>query len=253
MRSLKPVVMTVAILASTLPAVAQDEDPGLISKVFRITVDPGDALHFETAFREHLKLGVKNNEPWAWYTWQMVNGPDLGQYVVRSHGHRWRDFDEREQHNRLDRADFMATVAPHITSISSTLETVEPALSNWPADRGRPALVEMTRFKLEFAAVQDFVAAVEKLHEAVIEKDPSRHYVWFSTINGSTGPTMTLAIPHDDWADFEPEEQPLWELVSQVYGEAEAQAIRQAIGRAVRSSISYVLQLREDLSFEPAQ
>jgi hypothetical protein len=253
MRIFKLLVIVIALLFTATIVFAQGDDGGRVAKVYRMKVKPGDALHFETAFREHLKLGAQNGEPWAWFTWQIVNGQEFGQYVVRSHGHRWQDFDVRAQHNRLDAANFMATVAPHVHSLSSTIEVVEPAISNWPADRGRPALVAMTRFDLEYTAVQDFVTAVEKIHEAVVEKDPSRHYVWFSTVNGSDGPTMALAIPHENWADFEPNEKPLWELIAEAYGESEAQTLRETIGGAVRGESTYVLQLREDLSYEPPE
>jgi hypothetical protein len=243
--------MVAVVTGVALPAAAQVELPGLMTKSFTIDVEPGEVLQFEAALREHLTAGVANQDPWAWYTWQVIVGQDFGQYIVRSHGHQWQEFDARAELDRLGRADFLATVAGHTKSIASTIEKFEPKISNWPPDLERPALVSATRYELTFGGVRGFVAAVEKLHRAVAEKDPERHYAWLTTVSGSEGPTMILAVPRENWADFEPSQPPLWEIVEQVYGEAEAQEIRDTIGRAVRSTSSSVLRLREDLSYEP--
>jgi hypothetical protein len=251
MRVFNWLAMVAVVTGVVLPAAAQVEPPGLMTKSFTVDVEPGEVLQFEAALREHLTAGVVNDDPWAWYTWQVIVGRDFGQYIVRSHGHHWQEFDARAELDRLDRADFMATVAGHTTSIASTIERFEPTISNWPPDLERPALVSATRYDLTFGGVREFVAAVEKLHRAVAEKAPERHYAWLTTVSGSEGPTMTLAVPRANWADFEPRQPPLWDIVAEVYGEAEAQSIRDTIGGAVRSTSSSVLRLREDLSYEP--
>jgi hypothetical protein len=130
---------------------------------------------------------------------------------------------------------------------------LEPAISNWPVDLERPSLVAVTRYELTFGGARDFVAAVEKVHRAVLDRAPSRHYAWLTTVNGSDGPTMTLAVPHASWSDFEPARPALWQIVEDVYGEAEARSIRDAIERTIRSTSSSVLKLREDLSSVPGR
>lgn len=237
----------------TMPAAAQVGPPGLVAKSFTIKVEPSQVLEFEAALREHLAAGVVNRDPWAWHTWQVINGRDFGQYIVRSHGHHWRDFDARDALDALDRADFLATVAGHTKSIAATIDRLEPTISNWPADLGRPALVEVTRFELTHGGVQEFVAALAKIHSALSEKDPTRHYGWLTTVNGSDGPTMTLAVPHANWADFEPRQPALWTLLEEAYGEAEAQSIRATIEGCIRGTSSSILKLREDLSYEPKE
>lgn len=241
------------VIGVVQPVAAQDDPPGLVAKSYTIDVTPGEVLEFETALREHLAAGVVNHDPWAWYTWQVVVGQDFGQYIIRSNGHQWQEFDARAELDRLARADLMATVARHVSSISSTLDSFEPAISNWPADLERPSLVEVTRYELIHGGTRDFLAAVEKIHRAVLDKDPSRYYGWLTTVTGADGPTMTLAVPHANWAAFEPNQPPLWKIVEEVYGETEARSIRDAIERTINSTSSSVLKLREDLSYEPKE
>jgi hypothetical protein len=247
------VLLVVAVLSTlAVAAVAQEESPGLVSKIYLVIVEPGDTLRFEAAFREHMQLHEKNNDSWSWHTWQIVNGEHFGQFLIRSHGHSWKDFDEHAEARRLDLADFMAHVAPHIKEISSTLEVFEPSISNWSDEDSRPQLVEMIRFSLHYAATEDFLGVIEKVHRAVREKDPSADYAWSTTVNGSDGPTMTLAVPRSGWADYAAggDAASLWQMVEEVHGADEARALRETLGRSIRSQKSSVIQFRADLSYQ---
>jgi hypothetical protein len=171
--------------------------------------------------------------------------------VILTPNHTWADFDEHDEASRMDMADLTAHVLPHVQSISSTLEAIEPSISNWSEESARPRLVEITVFKIRYDRTLEFFDAVEKVHAAAMANDPSRQYAWFSTINGSEGPTMMLAVPHRNWADFAREGPSVWELLGKAYGADEAQEIRAAIGGSIRSEQSFVLRHRDDLSYQP--
>jgi hypothetical protein len=251
MRRAKVLLVLSILWVAAATAVAQEESPGLVSKIHLVIVEPGDTLEFEAAFREHLQLHKANNDPWSWHTWQIVNGEHFGQFLIRSHGHNWKDFDEHAEARRLDLADFMTHVAPHIEKISSTLEVLEPSISNWSDEDSRPELVEMTRFWLHYGASDDFLEVVQKIHRAVRSKDPSADYAWSTTVNGSEGPTMTLAVPLSGWADYaDNDEASVWEILEEVYGVDEGKALRDKLGRSIRSQKSSVIQFRADLSYE---
>ncbi len=244
-------VITVLLAFAVTPLGAQEDHAGLISKSYTVDVKLDSFLQFEDAYRQHLQWHGKNGDGWAWNTWQIVNGPNLGRYLLLSHGHKWADFDTDPDMRRSEWADFLTHIAPHLDNLSSSLQTFEPALSNWPIESPQPQLVEITEFDLAFDGFRDFRAAIAKIRQAVTDKDTDRHYAWFSTLNGSNGPKMTLAVPHSSWADFEPDETPLWSLVSEVYGEEEAEVMRRTISTTVRRQESYIVRYREDLSFRP--
>jgi hypothetical protein len=70
---------------------------------------------FEEALRQHLAFHRTNGDPWAWHTWQIVNGDMLGQYYLRTHGHQWRDFDANAELRRSDWSDFgQCRAAPRV-------------------------------------------------------------------------------------------------------------------------------------------
>ncbi len=252
MRTAHFVLMTICLALLIPPVAAQDAVPGPITKSYQVTVKLDRFLQFEDAYRQHLQWHGKNNDNWAWHTWQVVSGQNLGQYIIRSHGHNWEDFDQEAALRQSEWADILTHVAPNLEIMTSSLETYEPQLSNWPADLARPALVEMTRFEIAFDGVQEFRQAIAKIQRAVLERAPDRHFAWLRTVNGSNGPTMVLAIPRASWADFKPADKPLWSLMEEVYGEAETTAIQKAIGGSIRSQNSFVVTYRADLSYTPA-
>lgn len=251
MRRAKLVLVLIVLSTAALSAIAQEENPGLVSKIHLVIVEPGDALQFENAFREHLKLHSENNDSWSWHTWQIVNGEHFGQYLIRSHGHTWQEFDEHAQTRQLDLADFMANVGPHIERISSALEVFEPTLSNWSAEESSPQLVEMTRFWLHYDGHREFLQVLAKIHRAMLAKDPDTDFAWSTTINGSEGPTMTLAVPHSGWADLASTgNRSVWQIIEEEYGQQEAESLRATVGRTIRTQKSSIIQLRSDLSYQ---
>jgi hypothetical protein len=230
---------------------AADDEPGLVAKSNLIIVKPEKFMDFEAAYQEHLEWHSENNDPWPFHAWQIVNGKNLGQYIIRTHGHQWKDFDAAPELRRADAVDFMTKVAPHIHKMSSVLLEFDPNISNWPADAGRPSLVELTEYELSYQGYRDFRHAVAKIRDALMKTRPDIHFAWSTVVNGSSGPTMILAIPHASWADFEPEEVPFWAHVEEVLGEHETRALQERIGASIRNEHSYVVKLREDLSYEP--
>ena len=253
MSRIAPAIAALALLTGlAAPAVAEGPQPGPLAKSILLVVKTDRFPQFEEALRQHLSFHRANNDPWAWHTWQIVNGDNLGQYILRTHGHQWQDFDANADLRRSDWADFLANVAPHLQSMSSTIATVEPSLSRWPAELARPELVSITRFELTYQGFRDFRAAVEKVHAAVSAGDPDRHYAWTRTVNGANGPEMALLVPLAGWADLEPRLPPLSTVIEQLYGAEAATALEQTIGSTVRSISSSVVAYRGDLSYQPA-
>lgn len=253
MRVLRAAMIIVATLSAfaTL-GVAQERPPGLLAKSILLEVRPDRFPQFEEALRQHLAFHRANQDGWSWHTWQIVNGEQLGDYYLRTHGHRWEDFDADTELRRSDWADFLANVAPNLVSMASSISSLEPGLSNWPATVTRPPLVSVTRFELSSQGFREFREALETIHSAMSDKAADRFYAWTSTVNGSTGPEMTLLVPLASWADLEPHQPPLWSLIESVYGAEQANALRATIGSTVRAVHSSVVAYREDLSYEPS-
>jgi hypothetical protein len=250
MSRIAPAIAALALLTGlAAPAAADEPQPGPLAKSILLVVKPDRFPQFEEALRQHLGFHRTNDDPWAWHTWQIVNGDNLGQYYLRTHGHQWLDFDANAELRRTDWADFLANVAPHLQSMSSTITTLEPGLSRWPPDLARPELVSSPLFDRQGSRFEQ----PSRRSTPRCRKRPDRHYAWTTTVNGATGPEMTLLVPLAAWAELEARQPPLWSLVEQLYGSDAAAALERTIGSTVRSISNSVVVYREDLSYQPAQ
>ena len=77
------VTVSILILAFAASAGAQ---PGPIGQNFLVKAKPGQELPWEAADKEHLEWHSDMTDSWGWVTYQMMSGPRVGEYFVRTGG-----------------------------------------------------------------------------------------------------------------------------------------------------------------------
>ena len=84
------IAVTVFAVAAPLMAQEEEEPPMSVAMNYLITVNPGQGLEFEAAYRGHMEWHAIKNDTWYWGTWQIVSGARLGQYIVHTGNHPFR-------------------------------------------------------------------------------------------------------------------------------------------------------------------
>ncbi|MCK5377411.1 MAG: hypothetical protein KAJ97_10030, partial [Acidobacteria bacterium] len=170
MRKIQLILIALMVLAVAAPLMAQEEGkpPMTVAKNHFIDVSPGQALAFEEAYKGHIQWHANMNDTWYWHTWQVVNGENFGQYIIRTGGHQWSDWDEHAEFSKEDGAHFWKNVAGFVQDISSVMVVSNMEISNWTEDYGMPTMVEVTVFHIKGEYSRAFYSAVEKLHEAIV-------------------------------------------------------------------------------------
>ena len=233
-------------------AVIAEEKPGTVAKSYFVKIKPGMEQKYEEAFKHHLNLHREVKDTWAWHTWVIVNGEDLGVYITRTPGHHWEDFDARAEFEKKDAADFQAGAGQYVQSMSSIFVEYMPEISRWPEGGTVPALASVHRFHLKYGRYKKFLYVIKKIHEAIEKENWSLRYAWLALVNGGDHPTFTLVIPHEKWADMKGPEKPLWEMMEQVYGRQEAERLQKSLGKTIHRETSLIARFRPDLSYQPA-
>ena len=244
------VVLSLLLLA--LPVLAQEE-PGTLARAFFLTIKPGMTQQFEEAYKQHIAWHRQQNDTWEWHTWQYETGAQLGQYVVRTPGHHWEDFDAHAEFSAADTADFFAGAGQYVSSASSTFSRVLPKVSRWPEGDAIPAFVEVLTFRLRYGSAREFNYAIKKINEAINKSDWPIHYGWETTVSGGELGTYILVIPHKNWADFKEPDKSFPAMLEEVYGRVEAGKVLKALTKSVLSESSQILRFRPDLSYIPGQ
>ena len=244
--------VVVSVLLLALPAMAQDE-PGTLARAFFLTIKPGMTQQFEEAYKQHIAWHRQQNDTWEWHTWQYETGERLGQYLVRTPGHHWEDFDAQAEFSAADTADFSAGAGQYVSSTSSTFSRLLPKVSRWPEGDAMPAFVEVLTFRLRYGASREFNYAIKKINEAINKSDWPVHYAWLTTVSGGQLGTYILVLPHKNWADFKDPEKSFPAMLEEVYGRVEAGKVLKALTKSVLSESSQIARFRPDLSYIPGQ
>ena len=239
-------VVGLMICGVTAPAITQ-ADTDNIARVFFMDPKPGMAGQFEDAFKIHIEWRKQHEDPWTWNSYQVVNGDNFGQYLVRSGNHSWSDLDAADAWTARvgANAHFAATVSPYLGSFRSIITEDQPALSRRPASLSAITLFSITQFDLRRPAA--FFETIAKFKAAADQINWPGRYAWQAGVNGGTTDAV-LVIFAENWAGLAAPETTVPEVMVEVYGEEEASALGQQFDFAVRSQFSYTMRVRPDLS-----
>jgi hypothetical protein len=244
MRTVKLFLATLVAGLFALPALAQAQSNK--AQVYHVEAKPG----FEEAVERHAEWRAEQGDPWEWDVYEVVQGKHYGDYVIRSGGHDWSDWDSyNEGFGQRGGERFEANVGEYVENMKAYVEAVDTTLVRWP-DEMDARLVSVETYYLEPGHAQDWWEVAEAFHEAITQEDAAGYrYALSRPAAGSSG-WARVVTPHANWADFAPPERQGDELMSAVHGEEETEEMFERFGNSFHSSSSMVLRHRPDLSVD---
>lgn len=241
-------VSLIASVSAPVPHAAAQE----LARIYHVTPENGAA--FEAALAKHVRDRIDHDDPWSWDVLQEVVGEDLGDFFYRSGGHSWADFDAYDQGFGADAGlHYEIDVAPLVEETSMWITQEDTAHLRLPADQEWPDIdyIELITYHLQPGKERQFSQVIGTIHDAIEEADWPVRYAWAHPVLGQGGPRMTLAVFHEDWADFQEPATPFMEMLREQLGDDEAQEVMQQLGDSYRYVESAVLRWRKDLSVPP--
>src|ERR1700689_1469285 len=82
------VIRVLAFVALALPGAAHaaaDE----VAELFFNTVKPGMGYLYELGRKNHMAFHAKQHDSMTWFTWEVVTGDGVGNYIIGTFGHPW--------------------------------------------------------------------------------------------------------------------------------------------------------------------
>ena len=251
MRKVGSVFAVLALVAMVWPVMAEEEE-GPLARVYFVKPKAGMGKHFEEAFGKHSDWHRKQNDDWAWHTWQMETGNRLDYYVVASIGHHWKDFDGRSEMDKADLENYFETVGPYVDTVEGIIAAHHPEISMPLTEEGITPLHGLLSFHLNMGERNDFFQTISKVHEAIKKTDWPTNYLWYELVSGDEHPTFYLIFPKENWAGFTPPEMNFEEMLKKAYGQQEAGEILAMFKKTVHCQTSEIRSYRPDLSYLPA-
>jgi hypothetical protein len=220
-----------------------------IAQVYVVTPEDHMDMQFEAALAQHAQWRRDTNDPWSWMVYQVVTGEDVGDFLIRSSGHTWADFDAYDAgFGPQGFANWMEHVGPLVESVDAVITAADTTNYDWPEDPSSVTLIHLITFELVPGKEPAFFEAVGKFHQAIQQSDYPMHYGFGSLLAGGEGPSVTLALPFANWAAMQGPDKQMATMLAEVYGPAGAQELFEQFNATFSSTESIIIRARPDLS-----
>ncbi|MBK1879682.1 hypothetical protein [Pelagicoccus mobilis] len=232
-----------------------DEKGAVLGRGYTFEVKMGSQADFQKAFAEHVQWRRDNGDTWGWECFVVVNGPDLGNYHVRSYPHSWADFDEyyNSEFGKKASEHWYATVAPHLESIEADIAVDRQDLSKWTDGRDYEYFTVNT-VRTKIGRQWDYLNAIEQIGN-VLKETESWDYDWSVSVQkaGGVGNNVWLVFPSEDWAGMEDPSPNAYEVVLEALGEEKTKEIFDQLNDSVAKSVSNHFRHLPDYSIKAAE
>jgi hypothetical protein len=250
MRVFRAVAAAVAVLMVCVSALAQ-EKPGDAAVVYSVKAKSGSWGQLEEAMKRHFAWHRSQNDAFAWHTWQVMSGENIGDLVVGTFGHHWKEFDARAEFEQADVTDFVANVLPLTENMSLRYVTMIPEASRPSARTQPPAMSQLTHYFVKPSGVVQFADALREVKAALDKANYPVRSSWY-LVMAARGHT-TCVVERGSFAEFEPMAKSLEQVIAEVTSPAKAIELASAVRDNTRHTYSELLVYRADLSYLPVK
>ena len=244
-RFLAVVVCSAAVSAA---AMAQ-EKAGTIALVYTTKARALNVMQHEGAIKKHFEWHKANKDAFTWFIWQVTSGENIGDFVVGTFGHQWKEFDARAKFDEADEADFIPNVLPTTEKVDLGYWEFLPAASH-PSPSGQPAaMAQVTHYFVKPDGFVAFVDAIKVLKGALDKLNYPMYAYWYRLVSGGEGPQFVVAVDRNSWSEMAGPAKSLDDALAEALGPQKAVEVLTAIRKATRYSRSYMIAYRPDLSY----
>jgi hypothetical protein len=203
----------------------------------------------ETALKKHFAWHREHKDNFTWYIWQVTSGENIGDFVVGTFGHDWKEFDARAKFDEADDADFIPNVLPTVEKVDLGYWAFLPEASH-PSPSPQPAAMsQITHYFVKPDGFVAFVDALKEMKTAFDKGDVPMYINWYRLVSGGEGPQFVVAIDRNSWTEMAQPAKSLDQILAEALGPQRAISVLTAIRQATRFTRSYMLSYRADLSY----
>ena len=214
---------------------------------------PGAHADFENARKKHNEFhrGEKDKNTIA--VWQITTGHSSGSYLTTVCGLSWKSLDGLDAFDKRDGADIDRTLRPTLAHSERSYYVLRPELSMTPETAGAPPkMISIVHYFVKPSGLTAFTESIKRINSAMKEsRYPAKPSRWYVLANGGEGPHYVVVGDRMSWADMQPPEQTMVEMLKQAYGNDDK--TMQTLRDAVDHTISELAEFRPDLSYMPAK
>ena len=234
--------------AASVAALAQ-EKPGNIALVYTTKARSLNVMQHEAAMKKHFEWHRANRDAFTWFVWMVTSGENLGDFVVGTFGHQWKEFDARAKFDEADDADFIPNVLPTAEKVDLGYWEFLPAASH-PSPSAQPAaMAQVTHYFVKPDGFVAFGDAIKALKTGLEKTNYPMYVYWYRLVSGGEGPQFVVAVDRNSWAEMTGPAKSLDDALAEGLGAQKAAEVLAAIRQTTRYTRSYMIAYRPDLSY----
>lgn len=235
---------SVALLASLVYTLAaysdhheETESEPTLARGHSFEIKAGSQVAFQKAFAKHVQWRRDNKDPWGWECYVIVNGPEVGRYVVRSYPHTWADFDDYYNNEFGQKAleHWNANVAPHLASENADISDMRWDLSKWTDERDYEYFLVNTN-RLKIGKQWYYLNAIQQISDTL--KEANWEGDWLVDVEkvGGNGNTVWVVFPFENFAGMEEPSPDAYAVFLEVHGQEKTDEVFGQLNDAIANS-----------------
>jgi hypothetical protein len=240
-------VLSATFLSVPLTTTAQ-EPAGHLLSIFELHVKAGhnEQLRAGIAAWKECYLAQKGDR--AWNTWQRQQGQG-NVYVVAFRLDNWASLDTPNEAGQKCQSVVSEKITPnvHAEKGTSSYAKLMPAIS-----RNAPVsdLVWVNNFRADDTRLM--TRTIEQITGAMAEAEGQPRGFWYDVQGGDAASADYFVVtPFENFAALDVTRTGVWEVISKVRGEAEAERMRADFRTSLDSSWAYLYRRLPELSHNP--
>jgi len=220
-------------------------------RIYFVTPKAGQIQQYEAGRKKHAQFHRNQKDTFTYQAFSVETGDRAGSYVYSTCGHALKDLDEWDARmGKTDTADAAMTMDPYTQSGSNGVYVYRADMSLAQMSATPSPMAQVTVYHLHAGAAPDFIAAIKKVNDAVSRQaDWPKTSGWLQLVNGGEAPTFVLINSRKGWADLAPTPKTLAEVLTEVYGKEQADAIQKTIRDCTDHLYTEAATYRADLSY----
>lgn len=233
----------------SVPATAQDEPSGKLTRMWKIVPKSGMENQFEEALKAHIEWRIQNNDPWEWNAYRQIAGEDMNAIFYRSHGHTWAEVDEYAESTFSEKADehWNNTMSALVHHAVSYFDETNQEITNWPED-AEYHYFQVIDYHVKPGHTRQFESTASEIHKVLQDAKYPMPYSMHWSVTGPKLPNAFLVFPAEKLAGFDDPEKTVFEVVADTKGEQGAAELFESFGTNVLSQEGAIYKWDEEMS-----
>lgn len=246
-----------AALSCAAGAMAADASKTVVIRDYTDVVAPADQAAYEAGIKSFNQCLAQHGFKYNWTAWVHETG-DTYSYSYTSDPLPWAAFDAMQTAGKACDQALRTNVNPHLKSETSAFLEARTDLSHMPKGASLESpYIEVIFFKLKpgHEAHEAFVDVAKKISAAAEKsKWPNNYTIGELRDAGDGAPNFIVVLPAKSWADVGKEpDTPLWTMMENVYGKADAQSLRKQLNDAMQEQSAHVDSYNAELTYKASK